>query len=248
MTGIFFCVTMQPEGKINVIMEQIRIEKKDKDFLVVYKPAGIAVQSARVGEMDLQHWLLGRLAQEETGKGAPYLAVIHRLDQPVEGLLVFARNKKTAGILSGELQQRRMVKEYLAVVERTPKEESGCLTDILLRDGRTNCSRVAAPGTPGGKEAALEYRCLQKHESGRALLRIRLLTGRHHQIRVQLAHAGMPIAGDRKYGFRENPGKGGLGLCAETLSFRHPVTGEPLRFRIRPLGEAFRIFDLALDG
>lgn len=99
-------------------MNQIRIERKEKDFLVVYKPAGIAVQSARIGEMDLHHWLLGKLADEPGGGRIPYLSVIHRLDQPVEGLLVFARNKKTAGILSAQLQQQKMIKEYLAVVEK----------------------------------------------------------------------------------------------------------------------------------
>lgn len=104
----------------------------------------------------------------------PYLAVIHRLDQPVEGLLVFARDKKTAGILSGQMQGGQIGKEYLAVVESKPQKESGRLEDLLLRDGRTNVSRVVQPGTMGAKRAVLEYSCIQTHKSGQALLKIRL--------------------------------------------------------------------------
>ena len=88
-------------------MNQIRIERKEKDFLVVYKPAGIAVQSARIGEMDLHHWLLGKLADEPGGGRIPCLSVIHRLDQPVEGLLVFARNKKTAEFFPRSCSSRK---------------------------------------------------------------------------------------------------------------------------------------------
>lgn len=228
-------------------MNQIRIERKEKDFLVVYKPAGIAVQSARIGEMDLHHWLLGKLADEPGGGRIPCLSVIHRLDQPVEGLLVFARNKKTAGILSAQLQQQKMIKEYLAVVEKAPPRETGRLTDMLLKDSRTNCSRVAEAGTAEARQAVLEYRCLGRQPSGQALLKIRLLTGRHHQIRVQLAHAGMPIAGDRKYNPKGQNTEGELGLCAAALSFLHPVTGERLWFRTKPQGKRFLSFDLKLD-
>lgn len=229
-------------------MNQIKIERIDKDFLVVYKPAGIAVQSARFGEMDLEHWIRGKLAEVAGGtQGMPYLAVIHRLDQPVEGLLVFARDKKTAGILSGQMQGGQMGKEYLAVVESKPQKESGRLEDLLLRDGRTNVSRVVQPGTMGAKRSVLEYSCIQTHKSGQALLKIRLLTGRHHQIRVQLAHAGMPIVGDLKYNPHSRAGAGSLALCAWALSFAHPVTGERLRFKTIPQGEQFQIFNLALD-
>ena len=227
-------------------MDQIRIVREEKGFLVVYKPAGIAVQSAKIGEMDLEHWLLRKLAEERKAE-RPYLSVIHRLDQPVEGLIVFATDKKTAGILSGQMQKGRMHKEYLAVTDGAPPKEKGRLEDLLLRDGKTNTSRVVQPGTPGARQAVLEYECLQKRESGRTLVKIRLLTGRHHQIRVQLAHAGMPIAGDRKYNPQFRPGEGSIGLCAWTLSFFHPATGKSLRFQSAPQGKLFQIFDLPLD-
>ena len=222
-------------------MNREDIIQADGEFLVVYKPAGIAVQTARVGQMDVEHWLMGELA--ENGR-IPYLAVVHRLDQPVEGLLVFARNRHAAAGLSEQMRNREMKKEYLAVVWGKPDRKQGRLSDFLKKDGKTNCSRVVPENCPGGKRAELEYECLQTAEDGRTLIRIRLLTGRHHQIRVQLAHAGIPIAGDRKYG-GERAGTGPLGLCACALSFRHPRTGLRRQYRCVPRGEQFQAFDCA---
>ena len=223
-------------------MNRIQIIEKTKDFLVVYKPSGIPVQTARVGEMDVEHWLKGELYAEEGRE--PYLAVVHRLDQPVEGLLVFARNRRAAASLSQQVQSDDMRKEYLAVAAAAPAEDQGRLVDDLQKDGRNNSSRVVPRGTAGAKRAELEYRCLQRTADGRALLGIRLRTGRHHQIRVQLAQAGMPLAGDRKYG-GSRAGRGGLGLCACTLSFLNPSNGQRLWFRCEPKGEQFRDFDCA---
>lgn len=225
-------------------MDRSYIKEINRDFLVVYKPAGLPVQTARVDRMDLEHWLLRETA-DETGR--PYLAVVHRLDQPVEGLLVFARNRKAAANLSRQVQEGEMVKEYLAVTSSPPEQERGRLTDFLKKDGKNNVSRVVEEGTPGGKRAELQYECLQVSESGQALVRIRLMTGRHHQIRVQLAQAGMPIAGDRKYG-GDAAGAGPLALCAWKLKFRHPVTGEELLFQCRPAGEQFQNFNGRVFG
>ena len=155
--------------------------------------------------------------------------MINRLDQPVEGIVLFALNAKAAANLSKQLQDGTMRKEYLAVVRKAAprnREEAAeyCrLTDWLLKDGRTNTSRVVQAGAPGAKKAELEYRILRE-ENGFALLDIHLLTGRHHQIRVQLSHAGMPIAGDRKYG-GEQAGTAEFrfpALCAYRLTFRDP--------------------------
>lgn len=220
-------------------MEKKDIIYIDRDFLVVGKPAGLPVQTARLGEMDLEHWLLGELSERER---EPYLAVVHRLDQPVEGLLVFARNRKAAACLTEQSRKREMQKEYLAVTREPPAVREGKLTDFLKRDGRTNTSRAVPPGTPGAKRAELEYQCLQTLENGRTLVRVRLLTGRHHQIRVQLARAGMPIAGDRKYG-TAGPGEGYPALCAWFLSFTHPTAGKRLKFRYLPRGTYFQDFN-----
>ncbi len=236
-----------------------RILWQTPDYLAVYKPAGLAVQSKKIGEPDLEHLILRYLAENTsekrdraadagrktnkpdkadaeavvrgiTGSGrVPYLAVINRLDQPVEGIVLFALNAKAAANLSKQLQDGTMRKDYLAVVRKAaPRNREAAaeyfrLTDWLLKDGRANTSRVVQAGAPGAKKAELEYRILRE-ENGFALLDIHLLTGRHHQIRVQLSHAGMPIAGDRKYG-GEQAGTAEMrfpALCAYRLTFRDP--------------------------
>ena len=117
----------------------------------------------------------------------------------MEGLLVFAKTKKAAAVLTRQIQEHMLYKEYLAVTDGAPAAPMGILTDELIRDGRLNTSRIAKEGEKGRRKAILEYECIQSQASGRSLIRVRLMTGRHHQIRVQLSHAGMPIACDRKY-------------------------------------------------
>ena len=201
---------------------------EDAAVLAVHKPAGLAVQSRRLGEMDLEHALLNHLAEEGE---KPYLAVINRLDQPVEGIVLFAKTKKAAADLSAQMQQDRMEKYYQAIVCGKAKQED-TLTDDLLRDGRTNHSAVVAPGTKGAKKAVLSYRLLQELPEGRSLLKIRLQTGRHHQIRVQLSHAGLPILGDRKYGGEAARAAQHVKLCCCALTFLHPLTKKKIRLTI----------------
>ncbi len=221
---------------------------EDSQVLVCRKEAGLAVQSGRVGAPDLVSMLKNRLWERE-GK-EPYLGVVHRLDQPVEGLLVFAKTKKAAASLSAQVQDGRMVKQYLAVT--LPEKEEipiqGRLEDWLLQDRSSNSSRIVPKETRGARRAVLEYRILKtwnvpgdegEKESRAALAQIRLFTGRHHQIRVQMAGAGMPLAGDRKYG-SGNFGKGDFpALCAWSLAFIHPGTGKEMAFQCRPEGRYF---------
>lgn len=214
-----------------------RILFEDKDILVCQKPAGIAVQSAGIGSMDLESMLKNYLAEKAPG-GIPYLAVVHRLDQPVEGILVFAKNQKAAAQLNRQMTSGKIKKEYLAVTDRKPLKDKGQLTDYLKKDGRTNTSSVEQKGTDGAKEARLSYVVLETGE--RTLLKIHLDTGRHHQIRVQLAHAKMPLLGDKKYGGSDF--SKGLALCAAGLSFCHPTTGKPMSFYTCPEGAAFQEF------
>ena len=230
---------------------------EDPQILVLHKPAGIAVQDARNRVMDLES--MARNALAARGSALPYLGIVHRLDLPVEGIVVFAKTRKAAASLSTQIQQGKMTKEYLAVCAIRPdaaerKEikvgESGTLRDYLLKDQRGNHSAVVGKGTPGAKEAVLRYEILGKREEN-CLLKIDLQTGRHHQIRVQLSHAGMPILGDRKYGW--NPADGGpqensLALCAFHLSFLHPADGNRREFRIEPESEWFRIGGLTDSG
>ncbi len=209
---------------------KLTILYEDDAILVCHKPAGVAVQTARLGEADMESLLKNYRAE----KGEePWIGVVHRLDQPVEGVMVFAKTKEAAASLGRQMRERLAEKDYYAVTDGIPAQKKGMLEDYLLRDGRTNLSSVVAKTTPGAKRASLTYEVI-KEGNGRAVLRIRLQTGRHHQIRVQLAHAGMPIAGDRKYQFREHvaPSGRGLSLCACRLVFRHPADKRKLEFEI----------------
>ncbi len=224
---------------------QILLE--NDQIIVVYKPAGIAVQNHSVGQMDLEHQLLGYLSAKSRGRELPYLAVVHRLDQPVEGILLFAKTRKAAADCSRQVQDGSMKKEYLAVVQPIPEKKSGQLTDFLLKDGRSNTSSAVPEGTAGAKRSELSYRVLEENAQGQALVQVQLMTGRHHQIRVQLSHAGMPIVGDRKYGAASGQdGEKGrqeeLLLCAASLTFRNPATGKQETIRIVPKGKGFQEF------
>lgn len=239
------------------------ILRETASWIAVYKPAGLAVQTGKIGEPDLESEILNYLAEKDRQSGIvssgrpPYLAVIHRLDQPVEGIVLFAKDRRAAAALSSALQQHRMEKEYLACVHLREGEadvplsdraggsgdaleqQRRRLCDWLVRDGKTNLSRVAAAGTKGAKKADLEYRPVSV-SGGMAVLEIRLLSGRHHQIRVQLAHAGMPIVGDRKYGdgytteSRASDTCRFPALCARRLAFADPDGGEKVRLDVKP--------------
>lgn len=222
-----------------------QIVQEDRDILVCHKPAGLAVESAAIGRMDMVSELKNYLK-------SPYLGIIHRLDQPVEGLLVFAKNQKAAADLSRQLQQNTLNKEYYAAVCGKPSSETAILVDYLQKDNRTHTARVAEKGAQGAKEAVLTYRILQTYTSGEAtvsLLHVQIKTGRFHQIRAQLAHAGTPILGDKKYGtetsltLSQTLGVKNAALCACSLEFSHPVTKEALAFRITPDAEVFRLFE-----
>lgn len=221
----------------------MRIEEyilyEDKDIIVCHKPAGIAVQNARIGSMDMESALKNYLAQKNPGR-MPYLGIIHRLDQPVEGVLVFAKNQKAAAELSRQMAKGEMKKTYLAVTEGASKKETGTLEDWLKKDGRTNTSAVVKPGTKDAKKAILHYKVKAKKD-GKTLLEIHLETGRHHQIRVQMAHAGMPLLGDRKYNSQEET-KIPLALCSAGLTLCHPVTKKKMEFTTTPSGEGFADF------
>lgn len=213
---------------------------EDTMVLVVRKPSGTAVQTKSFGQKDMESLLKNYLA----GKGASgYLGIVHRLDQPVEGVMVFAKTPKAAASLSAQAAGTDMEKEYLAVVCGVPKEIKAELKDYLLKDGRTNTSRVVPKGTKGAKEAVLTYEMLGT-EAAHSLVRVKLKTGRHHQIRVQMAHAGMPLCGDSKY----NPGDGfrQVGLCAYRLTFAHPGSGKRMTFSVRPGNPVFGEFPEAL--
>lgn len=230
---------------INGKMEDL-ILFEDKDLIVCQKPAGIAVQSAGIGSMDLESCLKNYLVGKN-GKALPYLAVIHRLDQPVEGVLVFGKNPSAAKNLSRQITEGKMEKIYLAVTYGKPFAKEGILEDFLKKDGRTNTSAVVQKGTPGSKKARLTFQVLEEctapvTKKQKWLLCIHLDTGRHHQIRVQMANAGMALAGDRKYGGEEIRQKGTLGLCAYSLTFSHPSSKRRMKYETMPKSPVFEGF------
>lgn len=235
---------------------------EDPHIIICHKPAGIAVQTSRLGARDMVSLLKNHLAERRVQdrqksrqhgrqNNELYLAVIHRLDQPVEGLLVFAKTPKAAKELNRQLTSSGFGKYYRALITGIPEPPEGTLEDYLVKDARTNTSRVCTKDTPGAKLARLHYHVKESHseaQSVTSLVEIQLDTGRHHQIRVQMAHLGCPLVGDRKYGgpaapsgqtdtavrqlaaHTENTGE--LRLCAYCLEFRHPESGEMMRFSL----------------
>lgn len=203
---------------------------EDTEIIVCVKPAGVATQTKKLGQADME----SLLKNYRVSKGEPpYIGVVHRLDQPVGGVMVFAKNKEAAADLSRQIQGKLADKYYYAMTDGVPEKQKGSLEDYLLRDGKSNTSSVVSRQNAEAKRAALSYEVLEQNGI-RAILRVQLETGRHHQIRVQLSHAGFPIVGDRKYNFKENmrPFSGNLALCSYKLGFKHPKTHKKMEFEI----------------
>ena len=207
-----------------------RILYEDDAIIVCVKEAGVATQTKKIGQKDMESML--RTYRMQKGE-ASYIGVVHRLDQPVSGVMVFAKTKDAAADLSRQIAAKAADKYYYAVTDGIPDKGKGILEDYLLRDGKTNISKVTDKKTAGAKRAELSYEVLGKKET-KALLKIKLATGRHHQIRVQMAHAGWPLVGDRKYHFKEamNSGSVLMCLCSYKLRFTHPTTKQIMDFEI----------------
>ena len=223
---------------------QTQIVYEDEAVLVIRKPAGLATESAGIGQKDVVSELKNYVAKKNPGK-MPYLGVVHRLDQPVEGLLVFAKTKKAAQNLTTQLGKGTLKKEYLAVVCGKVPENTGRLVDYLAKE--KGMAVVKETADAQAKKAVLTY--TKKAETEKfTLLAVQIETGRFHQIRAQLSHAGFPILGDEKYGSEESKELSRekkirfTALCAASLSFRHPVTGKTMAFTQVPQNPAFADF------
>ncbi len=197
---------------------------EDEYITVCVKPRGILSEDALSGEKGI----IGLLSDRA---GKP-LHLLHRLDRNVGGVMVFANNKKSAGILGKDIAEGRFFKEYLAVTDGVPETENGVYKDLLFKDSKKNRSYVVNRVRKGVKEASLEYEVL-KNTGEKALVRVLLHTGRTHQIRVQFASRKTPLTGDIKYGSRDRT-TGDIALHSCCISFYHPVTKEKLCFESQP--------------
>lgn len=201
---------------------------EDNHLLVVVKPQGIPVQKAESSNDDFQSLLKDFLKRKYDKPGNVFLGIVHRLDQPVGGVMVFAKTSKAASRLSEEIRQNLWKKYYLAVVDGIPKEKKAVLEDYLVKNEATNEVSVSRKGDPKAKFARLYYETLES-KNGRSLLKITLETGRAHQIRVQLSSRGLPIVNDHKYN-KNSRNIADIALWAYSVEIIHPVTKEKLVF------------------
>lgn len=199
----------------------IEILYEDSYLVIAVKPVGLSSQ------LEEKQSMVTELSQQLNCSIFP----VHRLDKMVSGLIVYCKDSKTAGKLSKQIQSDFFDKDYLAVAENLFAEEKGRLTDLLYYDRKKNKSFVVNKERNGVKEAILDYEVLQ-HTEDKSLVRVHLLTGRTHQIRVQMANGAHPLAGDGKYGSKDNHCT--VALFSYQLSFKHPVTNRLMYFKKYP--------------
>lgn len=213
------------DGELIVLYE-------DNHILVVLKPQNVASCPDESGDTNLLDQVKDYVKTKYGKQGNVYIGLVHRLDRPTGGVMVFAKTSKAAARLSEQMKSGDFEKKYLTVIVGAPHEESGTLTHYLKKNTVNNMVYLCPQGTDGAKLASLDYRILAKYDQ-LALAEIRLHTGRTHQIRVQMAGISHPVYGDMRYG-GEKAVKGKLALWAYSLSFTHPVTKERMRFLCEP--------------
>ena len=200
---------------------------EDNHLLVVNKHAGDLVQPDPSGESALEDQIKAYIKQRDAKPGAVFLGVVHRIDRPVSGAVVFAKTSKALVRLNEMIRTGQIRKTYWALTEQTPDPEAGELCHYILRDGRTNRSRAYDAPKGDARLARLRYATLGVG-THYTLVEVELLTGRHHQIRAQLSKIGCPIRGDLKYGARRSQPGGGISLHSRRVEFEHPVRREPV--------------------
>ncbi|HNW81889.1 MAG TPA: RluA family pseudouridine synthase [bacterium] len=205
---------------------------EDNHLIAVVKPQGVPVQKDSSGDQDLQSLIMQHLKDKYNKPGNVFLGIVHRLDRPVGGVMVFAKTSKAASRLSEQIRQNMWKKQYVTIVEGIPFPDSGFLEDHLLKDSGTNTVTIVKSGVPGAKKAELKYQIIEKN-SHISMLKIELLTGRSHQIRVQLSSRGWPIMNDHKYNKNHTVGSN-IMLWAEKLEIIHPVSREQMKFNAQP--------------
>ncbi|MBQ6097403.1 MAG: RluA family pseudouridine synthase [Bacteroidales bacterium] len=217
------------------LAEQILYE--DNHLLALNKRCGQIVQGDKTGDLPLPEMVKAFLKERDAKPGNVFCGVIHRLDRPVSGVVLFAKTSKALSRMNESVKGREMQKTYWALCKEAPLQSEGHLEDWLLRNEKQNKSYVVKAGTDGAKLAILDYKLLGVSTGGYHLIEIDLHTGRHHQIRAQLANMGCHIKGDLKYGAERSNPDGGISLHARSITFIHPVKKEPVTIVAAPPDE-----------
>ena len=214
-------------------MHKLKVIFEDNHIIVVEKTPNIPSQADKTEDIDMLSIVKQYIKEKYRKSGNVYLGLVHRLDRPVGGVMVFAKTSKAASRLSNQVREKIFKKKYIAVVDGKFEKNNGILEDYLYKDERNNFSKVVKKDKKNAKIAKLEYKVLKYDEiKNLSLVEINLFTGRHHQIRVQLSNFGHSIFGDQKYGTR---GKGKqIALWAYELTIQHPITKEEISFKDLP--------------
>jgi 23S rRNA pseudouridine1911/1915/1917 synthase len=232
--------------RIKVGETRLRVLYEDNHLLGVYKPGGVLVQGDSTRDETLIDLAKAYLKEKYGKPGNVFLGLVHRLDRPVSGVVLYARTSKAASRLTREFAAREVEKVYFAVVSGEPGREEGDLVAYIERTHRR--SRVSGPESERAKEAVLSYRAIAR-SSGMSLLEIVPKTGRHHQIRIQLAGIGLPVVGDVKYGAPDVLPDKTIALHAGILSVKHPTRDERVRIAAPPpASHPWSVFRATIDS
>lgn len=205
----------------------MQVVYEDNHIIIVNKESGEIVQGDKTGDTPLSEQVKAYIKEKYAKPGAVFLGVVHRLDRPVSGLVVFARTSKALSRLNDMFRNGEVHKTYWAVVQQRPTEDEGTLEHWLVRNEKQNKSYAYHREVPNSKKAILKYRLMGQTERY-YVLEVNLLTGRHHQIRCQLAAMGCPIKGDLKYGAKRSNPDGSISLLARRVEFVHPVSKQQI--------------------
>ena len=200
---------------------------EDNHIIIVYKQSGEIVQGDKTGDKPLSETIKEWIKEKYAKPGNVFLGVVHRLDRPVSGIVVFAKTSKALSRLNNMFRNREVRKTYWAMVQTAPNMPEATLTNWLVRNEKQNKSYVYNNEMPNAKQAILKYKTIGQTEHY-TLLEVNLLTGRHHQIRCQLAAMGCPIKGDLKYGARRSNPDGSISLLSHKVEFIHPVSKQKI--------------------
>lgn len=226
---------------LHTYVNELEILYEDNHIVVVVKPQNMPTCPDSSKDISL-FTVVKEYLQQKYQKQSAYLGLIHRLDRPTGGVLVFAKTSKAAARLSAQLQGGEFQKIYMAIVQQKPRQESGELVHYLKKNAINNLVYICPQTTEGAKRAVLHYTVLQTLSNGQTLVNINIQTGRSHQIRVQMSAIGCGLIGDVKYNSQAK--KGNLALWAYSLSFLHPVSQDRMRFLVQPPETTlFRHFD-----